>query len=98
MKEAILEDNDSEKMDKFWNYFEKYWMSSQKMIDSWNISNFKGNKNVLKRTNNGLERKEANKKESDYYETTDDIIKDLRVGCVSDNSKKLYQSANVMKK
>ena len=56
LKDAILEDNDSEKMDKFWNYFEKYWMSSQKMIDSWNISNFKGNKNVLKRTNNGLER------------------------------------------
>ena len=44
------------KMDKFWHYFEKYWMSSEKMIDLWNISNYKGNKNVLKRTNNGLER------------------------------------------
>ena len=31
--------------------------------------------------------KETNKKESDYCESTDDIIKDLRVGCVSDNSK-----------
>ena len=39
--------------------------------------------------------KDANKKESEY-ETTDDIIKDLRVGCVSENSKKMYQSANVM--
>ena len=56
LKDDILEENDSEKMDKFWQYFEKYWMSSEKMIDSWNISNFKGNKNVLKRTNNGLER------------------------------------------
>ena len=26
------------------------------MIDSWNILNYKGNKNVLKCTNNGLER------------------------------------------
>ena len=29
-KDAILEDNDSKKMDKFWNYFERYWMLSEK--------------------------------------------------------------------
>ena len=28
--------------------------------------------------------------------TTDDIIKDLRVGCVSNSSKKLYESSNVL--
>ena len=55
LKEAILQDKDLEKMDKFWNYFEKYWLSSNKMIESWNIFNYKGNKNVLRRTNNGLE-------------------------------------------
>ena len=38
-------------------------------------------------------RGEGNSKE---YESTDDIIKDLRVGCVSENSKKMYESANVM--
>ena len=27
LKEAILEENDSEKMQKFWKYFENYWMS-----------------------------------------------------------------------
>ena len=43
-------------MQKFWKYFEKYWMSSIKMINTWNISNYEGNKNLLKRTNNGLER------------------------------------------
>ena len=46
LKVAILEDYDSEKMDKFWHYFEKFWMSSEKMIDSWEILNYKGNKNV----------------------------------------------------
>ena len=56
LKEAILEENDSEKMQKFWKYFENYWMSSNKMIETWNISNYQGNKNVLRRTNNGLER------------------------------------------
>ena len=56
LKEAILEENDSEKMQKFWKYFDNYWMSSNKMIETWNISNYQGNKNVLRRTNNGLER------------------------------------------
>ena len=30
-------------------------MSSSKMIDTWNIFNYQGNLNVLRRTNNGLE-------------------------------------------
>ena len=42
-------------MDIFWNYFEKFWMSSEKFILTWNINDYQGNKNVLKRTNNGLE-------------------------------------------
>ena len=37
----------------------------------------------------------SQKKESEY-ETTGDILKDLRVGCVSNSSKKSYESANVM--
>ena len=56
LKDVIFRDNDSEKLQKFWNYFEKYWMSSNKMIETWNISNYQGNINVLRRTNNGLER------------------------------------------
>ncbi len=56
LKPAILGANDLEKLQKFWNYFEKYLMSSSKMIDKWNISNYQGNLNVLRRTNNGLER------------------------------------------
>ena len=55
LKDAILEADDRLKMDKFWIYFKRFWMSSDKMIDSWNISNYNGNKNTLKRTNNGLE-------------------------------------------
>ena len=43
LKDAILGANNSEKLQKFWNYFEKYWMSSNKMIDTWNISNYQGN-------------------------------------------------------
>ena len=31
-------------------------MSSDRMVDAWNINNYVGNKNTLKRTNNGLER------------------------------------------
>ena len=46
----------AEKLNKFWDYFVKYWMPSNQMIESWNISNYQGNKNVLRRTNNGLER------------------------------------------
>ena len=30
-------------------------MSSEKFIKTWNIHDYKGNKNLLKRTNNGLE-------------------------------------------
>ena len=39
----------------FWNYFKKYWMSLEKFIKIWNINDYQGNKNLLKRTNNGLE-------------------------------------------
>ena len=56
LKPAILGANDSQKLQKFWDYFEKYWMSSSEMIDTWNIANYHGNLNVLRRTNNGLER------------------------------------------
>ena len=56
LKDVIFRDNDSEKLQKFWNYFEKYWMSSNKMIETWNIANYQGNIKVLRRTNNGLER------------------------------------------
>ena len=38
----------------------------------------------------------SGEKESEEGCTTNDIIKDLRVGCVSNNSKKLYESANVL--
>ena len=47
LKDVIFRDNDSEKLQKFWNYFEKYWMSSNKMIETWNISSYQGNINVL---------------------------------------------------
>ena len=56
LKDDILQDQDAEKLNKFWDYFVNYWMSSNKMIETWNISNYQGNKNVLRRTNNGLER------------------------------------------
>ena len=55
LKDAIFKEKDSEKLQKFWKYFENYWMSSNEMIEMWNISNYQGNKNVLRRTNNGLE-------------------------------------------
>ena len=54
LKDAIFKEKDSEKLQKFWKYFENYWMSSNEMIEMWNISNYQGNKNVLRRTNNGL--------------------------------------------
>jgi hypothetical protein len=37
-----------------------------------------------------------NRKSEADYECTDDILKDLRAGCVSNASKNLYQSANVL--
>ena len=55
LKEAIFGEKDSEKLKKFWKYFENYWMSSNKMIETWNISKYQCNKNVVRRTNNGLE-------------------------------------------
>ena len=43
LKDAILQEKDLEIMDKFWTYFEKYQMSLDEMIQTWNLSNFKGN-------------------------------------------------------
>ena len=56
LKDAMNEDKDFQKMQSFWHYFDKFWMTSEKFINSWNISTYPGNKNLLKRTNNGLER------------------------------------------
>ena len=41
-----------------------------------------------------MELNEVYEKELDY-EIIDDSMKDFWVGCVSDNSKKIYQSANI---
>ena len=45
-----------------------------------------------------MDLKERAKKDSDIdrNSTTDEIIKDLRVGCVSSSSKRLYESSNVL--
>ena len=56
LKEAIFNNDDAKKMDTYWKYFSKFWMSSTNMIKSWNINDYNGNINTLKRTNNGLER------------------------------------------
>ena len=55
LKDAIYEGDDKQKMITFWNYFENFWMSSETYIKAWNIYDYQGNKNLLKRTNNGLE-------------------------------------------
>ena len=44
-----------QKMITFWNYFQKYWMSSERFIKTWNINDYHGNENLLKHTNNWLE-------------------------------------------
>ena len=54
LKDAIYDGDDFQKMITFWNYFEKFWMSSEKFIKKLNIHDYKGNKKLLKRTNNGL--------------------------------------------
>ena len=56
LKDALFNDEDVKKMDIYWTYFSKFWMSSSNMIKSWNINDYVGNINTLKRTNNGLER------------------------------------------
>ena len=55
LKDAIYQGDYLQKMKTFWNYFEKFWMSSENFIKTSNINDYQGNKNVLKRTNNGLE-------------------------------------------
>ena len=55
LKDSIHQDDDFPKMNTFWNYFENFWMSSEKFIETWNINDYQGNKNILKFTNNGLE-------------------------------------------
>ena len=52
LKDTISEGDDFQKMITFWNYFEKKWMSSEKCIKTWNINDYEGYKNLLKRTNN----------------------------------------------
>ena len=61
-----LTKEDEEKWDKFWEYFENFWMSSPSFIKTWNIN--KQGEEVDKdydeeafydchnRTNNGIER------------------------------------------
>ena len=55
LKDSIYQGDDNQKMITFGNYFKKYWMSSENFIKTWNINDYQGNKNLLKRTNNGLE-------------------------------------------
>ena len=46
LKDAIFQGDDVQKMKTFWNYFDKFWMSSEKFIKTWNINDYQGNKNV----------------------------------------------------
>ena len=39
LNDAICQDDDHNKMDIFWKYFEKYWMTSEEIIKTWNINN-----------------------------------------------------------
>ena len=70
VKQAIsgmdLTKEDEEKFDKFWAYFENFWMSSPDFIKTWNI-NKQGEEiddnydeetfcDCHNRTNNGIER------------------------------------------
>ncbi len=53
-KDALNQEDEMKKLNHFWIYFDKYWMSSDKFIDDWNINNYVGNKNTLKPSSNGL--------------------------------------------
>ena len=45
------------KMEHFWAYFQRYWLSKPTFINSWNIHHHDEEKSQdMKRTNNGLER------------------------------------------
>ena len=62
--ETDLNKNDLEKMDIFWEYFNKYWMSSPSFIFRWNIQHHaQFRKEKIMRTNNGLERYNRSLKE-----------------------------------
>ena len=54
-EDVLNQEDDKKKMNHFWNHFDKYWMSSDRFIDTWNNNNYVGNKNALKHTNYGLE-------------------------------------------
>ena len=52
-----LDHDDMVKMEKFWNYFDKFWMRSPSFIVTWNVfGHYKDKQMKLQRTNNGLER------------------------------------------
>ena len=52
-----LTTQDMEKIEVFWTYFKRFWLSKPSFINSWNINHHDEEKTEdLKRTNNGLER------------------------------------------
>ena len=52
-----LSKEEMEKLEKFWDFFRRYWLSKPSYITSWNISHHCEEKTEdMKRTNNGLER------------------------------------------
>ena len=52
-----LDHKDLMKMEKFWTYFNKFWMRSPSFIVTWNVfGHYKEETMKLQRTNNGLER------------------------------------------
>ena len=52
-----LPQEEHERLEQFWKYFKRYWMSSPTFINSWNTNHHSKEKaDDIKRTNNGLER------------------------------------------
>ena len=52
-----LSSEEMSKMEFFWTYFQRYWLSKPTFINSWNIHHHDEEKSQdMKRTNNGLER------------------------------------------
>ena len=48
--------NDEQKLKKFWNYFEKFWLSNDKRVRSWNVQGLNNEQKLIQnRTNNALE-------------------------------------------
>ena len=52
-----LDQEDMKKMEKFWAYFDRFWLKSPGFIVTWNVfGHYKKETVYLQRTNNGLER------------------------------------------